>query len=211
MPEGALSPPPLRKAVSKDMFDPGLLKQPGKSGGKFTVQPLSLPGQGTPVHLPNPHRRRNSETRGSPNSRSSPMVVDDVDIPPAGTMIGTSVILEREVPPEPSQAEILEYAAWMGIDAVQHNSLLWIAKEALMATLPPNWRACRDQNGGVYYFNFATGDSLWDHPMDAHYRQLFEQEKQKLQPGSPAAARGDAPADRLAKDRKPKRTGQLDP
>ena len=33
----------------------------------------------------------------------------------------------------------------------------------------------------MYYFNFATGESLWEHPKDEHYRALFEEEKLKLE------------------------------
>ena len=31
----------------------------------------------------------------------------------------------------------------------------------------------------VYYFNFATGESTWDHPCDEHYRTLYEKQKQR--------------------------------
>jgi len=37
----------------------------------------------------------------------------------------------------------------------------------------------------VYFFNFATGESQWDHPLDAHFRALFETERRALAP--PAA------------------------
>lgn len=33
----------------------------------------------------------------------------------------------------------------------------------------------------VYYFNVRTGESIWDHPMDAYYKALFRQEKIKLE------------------------------
>ena len=31
----------------------------------------------------------------------------------------------------------------------------------------------------VYYFNFASGESTWDHPCDEHYRSLYEKQKQR--------------------------------
>ena len=31
----------------------------------------------------------------------------------------------------------------------------------------------------IYYFNFATGESQWDHPCDEIYRKLYQQEKAK--------------------------------
>lgn len=33
----------------------------------------------------------------------------------------------------------------------------------------------------VYYFNIHTGESIWDHPMDAYYKALYRQEKVKLE------------------------------
>ena len=59
--------------------------------------------------------------------------------------------------------------------------LRWIAREGLKASLPENWKPCKTGEAGeVYYFNFATGESVWDHPCDEHYRKLFEEEKRKL-------------------------------
>ncbi|XP_078195707.1 centrosomal protein of 164 kDa isoform X41 [Callithrix jacchus] len=34
--------------------------------------------------------------------------------------------------------------------------------------------------GDIYYFNFANGQSMWDHPCDEHYRNLVIQERAKL-------------------------------
>ena len=31
----------------------------------------------------------------------------------------------------------------------------------------------------MYYFNFSTGESSWDHPCDKHYKLLYEKEKKK--------------------------------
>lgn len=31
----------------------------------------------------------------------------------------------------------------------------------------------------MYYFNFKTGESIWDHPCDDHYRNLYAVEKEK--------------------------------
>lgn len=31
----------------------------------------------------------------------------------------------------------------------------------------------------VYYFNFSTGQSTWDHPCDEHYRRLVLQERER--------------------------------
>ena len=29
----------------------------------------------------------------------------------------------------------------------------------------------------VYYFNFKTGESKWEHPCDEYYKELFNKEK----------------------------------
>lgn len=34
--------------------------------------------------------------------------------------------------------------------------------------------------GHLYYYNFATGQSSWDHPCDNHYRGLVIHEREKL-------------------------------
>ena len=38
----------------------------------------------------------------------------------------------------------------------------------------------QDPNGDIYYFNFATGDSIWDHPCDEFYRKMVVEERQKI-------------------------------
>ena len=38
----------------------------------------------------------------------------------------------------------------------------------------------QDPNGDIYYFNFATGDSIWDHPCDEFYRKMVIEERQKV-------------------------------
>ncbi|CAM9729415.1 unnamed protein product [Ectocarpus sp. 12 AP-2014] len=58
--------------------------------------------------------------------------------------------------------------------------LFWIAKEGLKAPLPENWKPCKTvDTDEIYYFNFATGESTWDHPCDEYYRKLYEEEKKK--------------------------------
>ena len=31
----------------------------------------------------------------------------------------------------------------------------------------------------IYYFNFSSGESTWDHPCDGYYKSLYEEEKKK--------------------------------
>ena len=82
---------------------------------------------------------------------------------------GDSIILEEEVDPsyEPTQDEVLEYARWLGMDTDADSDLLYIAREGLKAPLPENWKPCKTADTEeIYYFNFVTGESTWDHPCD---------------------------------------------
>jgi len=73
---------------------------------------------------------------------------------------------------------VIEYATWLGMDLVADKDLFWIAKEGLKAPLPENWKPCKTTDTDeIYYFNFATGESTWDHPCDEYYRTLYEKEK----------------------------------
>jgi hypothetical protein len=81
---------------------------------------------------------------------------------------------------EPTEQEIQEYCEWLGLDMATDKCLVWIAREALRAPLPENWTMCYTDEREVYYFNVRTGESIWDHPMDAYYKSLYKEEKAKL-------------------------------
>ena len=96
------------------------------------------------------------------------------------TQAGDSIILEEEIDPnyEPTEDEVIEYAKWLGMDLDADKDLWWIAREGLKAPLPENWKPCKTTDTEeIYYFNFATGASTWDHPCDEYYRNLYEEEK----------------------------------
>ena len=95
---------------------------------------------------------------------------------------GDSIILEEEIDPNyvPSQDEIDEYAKWLGMDLVQDKDLQWIAREGLKAPLPEHWKPCKTTDTDeIYYFNFSSGESTWDHPCDEYYRTLYEEQRKK--------------------------------
>ncbi|CAJ1006488.1 putative WW domain containing protein [Leishmania naiffi] len=75
---------------------------------------------------------------------------------------------------------MVEYGKWLGMELPDDMPLLWIAREGLKAPLPDHWKACKSEKGELYYFNFKTGQSIWDHPSDEHYRELLKTEKAKL-------------------------------
>ncbi|XP_075579496.1 centrosomal protein of 164 kDa [Pelecanus crispus] len=102
----------------------------------------------------------------------------------AGAMvrIGDQLILEEDYDETyiPSEQEIQDFAREIGIDPEKEPELIWLAREGIVAPLPPEWKPCQDITGDIYYFNFANGQSMWDHPCDDHYRELVIQEREKL-------------------------------
>ncbi|CAE8622003.1 unnamed protein product, partial [Polarella glacialis] len=51
---------------------------------------------------------------------------------------------------------------------------MWIAKEGVIAPVPSPWKAWTENGDDVFYFNFESGESIWDHPCDERYRQMVE-------------------------------------
>lgn len=37
----------------------------------------------------------------------------------------------------------------------------------------------QDASGDIYYFNFSSGESVWDHPCDEYYRSMVMEERRK--------------------------------
>ena len=64
------------------------------------------------------------------------------------------------------------------MDLKKERHLLWIAREGVAAPVPQPWKTC-EEKGEVFYFNFDTEESSWDHPSDAHYRALLEEHRAK--------------------------------
>eukprot|EP00928_Gymnodinium_smaydae_P034480 TRINITY_DN24418_c0_g2_i1.p1 TRINITY_DN24418_c0_g2~~TRINITY_DN24418_c0_g2_i1.p1 ORF type:complete len:351 (+),score=55.82 TRINITY_DN24418_c0_g2_i1:44-1054(+) len=83
---------------------------------------------------------------------------------------------------EPTREEQEEYAQWLGMDLEEDSELLWIAALGLKATLPPPWRPCQTRDNDIFYHNFETGESVWDHPCDEYYRKIYFREKRRMQP-----------------------------
>lgn len=93
-----------------------------------------------------------------------------------------SVVLPDGCDPNynPPQDELEEYAEFIGINVKTEKDLMWVALEGLRTPLPANWRACQTGDEEVYYFNFDTGESLWDHPMDNTFKEKVIAERAKL-------------------------------
>ena len=54
---------------------------------------------------------------------------------------------------------------------------MWIARQGVMAPLPRGWKPVQDPQGELYYFNFETGESIWDHPCDQDFKKLVIEER----------------------------------
>lgn len=59
-------------------------------------------------------------------------------------------------------------------------------------------------NGDIYYFNFSSGESTWDHPCDEYYRKLVVQERERAKLAAAAAGTG-AKKDKKKKKEKKKK------
>ena len=92
-------------------------------------------------------------------------------------------VLEEEYDPDyvPTQEEIDEYAEFIGMDLQNERDkeLMWIAEEGLKAPLPSEWKPCKTDDDDIYYFNFDSGESRWEHPCDEYYKKLYKSEKEK--------------------------------
>ena len=88
-------------------------------------------------------------------------------------------MLEEQFDPnyEPTPDEIREYAGFLGMDPEEDADFFYIAREGLKTPLPPGWKPCKTPQGDLYYFNFNTGESLWDHPCDEIFRRKFQEAK----------------------------------
>lgn len=106
---------------------------------------------------------------------------------PVAAVLGTSdegnVVLDESIDEnwEPTPAEVREYAVWLGMTLPADDAYLYIAKEGLKAPLPPPWKPCKTSEGEIFYFNFSTGESVWDHPCDEFYRNQYASAKAEAQ------------------------------
>jgi len=42
----------------------------------------------------------------------------------------------------------------------------------------------QDASGDIYYFNFQTGDSVWDHPCDDYRNMVIEEKRRRSAMGA---------------------------
>jgi len=71
-------------------------------------------------------------------------------------------------------ADLREYGQGLGVDVEDDADISWIVQEAFNAPLPASWSEHIDDEGRLYFFREASGESSWEHPMDAVYRELVD-------------------------------------
>jgi len=74
------------------------------------------------------------------------------------------------------QKAIKEHAKYLGMDLIVDKEFLWIAHQSLLAPLPPDWEQFESPDGN-YYFHQPSNKTTWIHPLDKHYRKMFQTEK----------------------------------
>lgn len=78
------------------------------------------------------------------------------------------------------------------MDPAEDKELLYIAREGLKAPLPKSWKPIRTREGEIYYYNFDTQQSQWEHPCDEYYKKVYREKKKamKAKEAKPSKARG---------------------
>eukprot|EP00928_Gymnodinium_smaydae_P029359 TRINITY_DN22132_c0_g1_i1.p2 TRINITY_DN22132_c0_g1~~TRINITY_DN22132_c0_g1_i1.p2 ORF type:complete len:225 (-),score=56.11 TRINITY_DN22132_c0_g1_i1:109-783(-) len=72
-----------------------------------------------------------------------------------------------------TEDDIEDYAEGLGMNLEEDGEFLYLAREGIQAPLSPPWRHCESVDGELFYFNFETGVSSWDHPNDEVVRERF--------------------------------------
>ena len=122
-----------------------------------------------------------------------------------GSSIGSAV---SSLAGEADGDDVIAFAKYLGMDPAADRDLLWIAHQALNATLPSEWteheecalppapsaralaapaparltlaaRRARSSDGNQYFFNATTKQSSWEHPLDDYFRRLYAQHKKQ--------------------------------
>ncbi|XP_064087811.1 centrosomal protein of 164 kDa-like isoform X2 [Macrobrachium nipponense] len=78
-----------------------------------------------------------------------------------------------------TEEEVLEYCNVVGIDPSRESHLLPLARSALYQPVPRPWTPVEDAKAGLYFFNPTTGESSWNHPVDAIVRALVARDRNK--------------------------------
>ncbi len=62
---------------------------------------------------------------------------------------------------------------------LQDAALLYIAEWALTAPIPTGWTVHLDAESNEFFYQPSTGVSQYEHPMDQHYREYYQEMKRQ--------------------------------
>jgi len=85
--------------------------------------------------------------------------------------------LRRQEQDQANYKAMLEYAAYLGMDPVADEHLLWIAEMALNAPCPDGWEELLDENGDSFFHNAQKDISTYEHPLDGAFRAYYRRTK----------------------------------
>merc|ERR1712157_533314 len=131
--------------------------------------------------------RSSREARYETNHKKMVLNVDDLldsssimNSETANTTLNGQQILEENSNFQPTNDEILEYAQTvLQLANDEIHDFLWIAEEGIKAPLPDGWKPVSTAENELYYFNFNTGESSWEHPCDEAYKNMVIAERKK--------------------------------
>ena len=75
--------------------------------------------------------------------------------------------------------EIVQYAIYLGLDPTKDADLMWIAREGFSAPVPEPWEQRTNKEGETCYYNKATKELVWEHPLDDEYKEKWKIAKAK--------------------------------
>jgi len=99
--------------------------------------------------------------------------------------------------------EIIDYARYLGMELPRDAQFLWIAEKGLAADLPEGWAEHEDVEGKPYFHDCATGETVWTHPRDKEFWELYHAERELREEEEEADRELDRMRPRTGQSRKP--------
>ena len=94
-------------------------------------------------------------------------------MPPQQTAEPPKEQREDEIPMQRATVEdMLKHITSLGLCLRNDTDMFWLAEEAFKCSPPPIWSPQHDRLGRVFYYNRATGESVWVHPMHETFKTL---------------------------------------
>lgn len=97
---------------------------------------------------------------------------------PTTTLLRCPSSLQCPLPPDLT-------CRYLGFDVENDPDLLYIAEWALTAPVPEGWTVHLDGEGQEFFHNAASAVSMYEHPMDEHYKQYYQKKREEKRGGTP--------------------------